>query len=303
MLTIDERRRLPNFFILGAAKCGTTAIYRTLKDHPDIFLSPTKETFFFANDQKYEKGTRYYANSFFRGAGKYIARGEASPNYFSFPSIVAPRMRDTLDLDALKFVVLIRDPVSRAYSHYLHRWKFLKEEFSFGEALALENDRLALNPIEWCGYYHDGLYGSLAEQWLEYFPRDKFLFISHEDLLNSRRAILKKICLHLGVDTEFEWGDQIVANPFAVARSRRLMRLMAKPRPWLRWVDRFVSREWVSQIRRRMRQLNSKRTRKPPLDKNVERELRELYAEDIERLEKLLDRDFSRWKPAAADAS
>ena len=86
---------LPNFFILGAAKCGTTSLYEALKKHPEIYLSATKEPRFFCNDEVFEEGIEHYANSHFAGSGGWLARGDASPHYLVFEKAAA-RIRELI---------------------------------------------------------------------------------------------------------------------------------------------------------------------------------------------------------------
>lgn len=290
---------LPNFFILGAAKAGTTALHLMLKQHPQIFMSDIKETQFFFNDYIYSRGVQHYVQNYFSKAAGYPARGEASPSYFSAPGRVAPRILANIqDSENIKFVIVLRDPVERAWSHYLHRVRVFAEPYSFEEALRLENQRLLSDPFSWVGYFRDGLYGELIAEWFKYFTNDRFLFIRYESLGDFWLQSLEKIARHLGVNADFDWkkGDRV--NEAGAPRSIHLMRLIANVPGPIKLVGRhLISRERISNYRMLIRRLNTKRESKPTLDRNLEQALRLRYLRDIERLEGLLGEGFSEWKP------
>lgn len=301
-MTPEQLARMPNFFLLGAAKCGTTSVYQMLKKHPEIYMSKDKETHFFHNDRKYGLGVSYYLDTYFSGSESYPARGEASPEYLATPADVAPRIRDTCATETLKFVIILRDPVQRAYSHYRHQIRHCVEKRSFAEALRLEEQRLIKNPKRNVGYYSDGLYGKQMSHWLEYFAPEKFLVIRYEDLKIDWRGTLQRVCVHLGVNPEFEWQKATVANKGGDPRNRLVMRLVADPPRLLRAIGRrVVKRRHVAVLRRNIQGLNSRPTPAPRIDENLEGLLRELYAPDIELLEQQTGQDFSRWKPAFAN--
>jgi|SRR5690625_605973 len=292
----------PNFFILGAAKAGTTTLYETLRRHPEVFMSFEKETQFFFNDQKYARGMEFYLNRYFVDAGGYPARGEASPSYFQSPATVAPRLRDSLSPDNLRFIVILRDPVERAWSHYLHRRRVYAEKYAFVEAMAHEEERLVRDPALWVGYYRDGLYGKLVTEWFRYFRRDQFLFLDYEDLHQGRDTMLEQICLHLNVNPKAQWPKEVVSNAAGVPRNRLFMKTLQKPRPYLRIFKKVIDKDRISRVRRRLNRLNTRVQAKPAMDAELARWLRRQYAPDIERLESLLGREFEHWKVPSADA-
>jgi hypothetical protein len=287
---------LPNFFILGAAKAGTTSLCGMLKQHPEIFMTRQKETQFFFNDKKYARGLDFYIDNYFSDAQGYSTRGEGSPSYFHAPDVVAPRLIGALNSRNLKFVVILRDPVERAWSHYLHRVRVNAEECSFADALQSEEVRLARDPLQWAGYYRDGLYGRLVSRWLDYFERTQFLFLRYEDLTSDWLRSLRAVCLHLGVDPEIEWAKKIVTNQAGVPRSRLFMRILQRPRPYMRLLKPVLGEDRIARVRTKLNRLNTRVRPKPILDANEERRLRALYTPDITLLEQLLEQDFHSWK-------
>ncbi|MGH2726565.1 MAG: sulfotransferase domain-containing protein, partial [Actinomycetota bacterium] len=108
--------QLPNFLILGAMKAGTTSLAYWLGEHPDVFLAPGKELFFFNVPQRWELGVDWYRSQFAGSEGK-IARGEATPGYLGHPQ-AAERIAATLP--DVRLIALLRHPADRAYSQYWH---------------------------------------------------------------------------------------------------------------------------------------------------------------------------------------
>jgi hypothetical protein len=107
--------RLPNFLIVGAMKSGTTSLARYLGAHPQAYVAPEKEINFFERGYVWNRGVDWYASRF-EGAGDALAVGEASPSYMYWPTAIE-RMASVVP-DA-RLIALLRDPVERAYSHYL----------------------------------------------------------------------------------------------------------------------------------------------------------------------------------------
>jgi hypothetical protein len=190
-------RPLPGFLILGAQKAGTTALYAYLRRHPEITGPSWKEVSFF--DRHWTRGEAWYRGNFpnvWRSRGDLI--GEASPSYLFHP--LAPRRVAEL-VPAAKLIVLVRNPVERAYSHYQHEVALGREPLSFEEALAAEDERtageearLAAEPgyfsHAWWNYTYRarGRYAEQLERWLEVFPREQLLVLPSEELLREPEA-------------------------------------------------------------------------------------------------------------------
>jgi Sulfotransferase domain len=188
--TVTARGRpLPDFLVLGAQKAGTTALYAYLRWHPGITGPSWKEVSFF--DRHWWRGVRWYRGQFpLRSRGRLV--GEASPSYLFHP--LAPERARAVVPDA-RLVVVLRDPVDRAYSHYQHEVALGREPLSFEDALAAEEgrtrgevERLVADPRafshEWWDhtYAARGLYAEQLERWLAMFPRDQLLVVTSDDL-------------------------------------------------------------------------------------------------------------------------
>ncbi|MBA4318316.1 MAG: heparan sulfate glucosamine 3-O-sulfotransferase, partial [Flavobacterium sp.] len=139
---------LPNFLIIGAARCATTWISENLSQHPDIFIPPLKELHFF--DTHYEKGIAYYESYFDNRSEKAV--GEATPAYLYFPNISSLIQQH---LPNVKLIASIRNPVDRAFSHYL----YLKAKAKIGDIdsdmISFEDKLKVTNRLIEEGFYYD----------------------------------------------------------------------------------------------------------------------------------------------------
>lgn len=136
---------VPNFLCVGAQKAGTTTLYEILKQHPDIFLpQQVKETKFFVYEEKFQKGLAFYEKEYFSEWNSQSAIGEVDPAMM-FEELAAQRIHHTLG-EQVKLIFIFRNPVSRAYSHYLMSQRKGFEDHSFEEAIAAEQERLKSKP-------------------------------------------------------------------------------------------------------------------------------------------------------------
>jgi Sulfotransferase domain len=190
-------RPLPDFLILGAQKAGTTALYAYLRSHPAITGPSWKEVSYF--DRHYARGEGWYRGNFpnrLRAREKLV--GEASPSYLFHP--LAPERVRALVPDA-RLVVLVRNPIDRALSHYHHEVALGREQLSFEQALDAEEERLRgeeerllADPSyfsrEWWSHTYKarGRYAEQLERWLAVFPREQLLVVPSEELLAKPEA-------------------------------------------------------------------------------------------------------------------
>lgn len=211
------RRVLPDFVILGTQKGGTSSLYAYLLQHPQVLSATTKEVHFF--DTQYERGLRWYRSHFPTRAEvdhheqalqRRVVTGEASPYYLFHPH--APdRMVETLP-DA-RLIVLLRDPVARAYSHYRHMVKKQREPLSFEEAIAREGERLR-GELErmyadpsYVSYNHAhysyrtrGHYLDQLEAYAARFGREQILVLKSEDFFSDVQGVYDRVLDFLGLD-------------------------------------------------------------------------------------------------------
>lgn len=219
--TLSHTRVLPDFLIIGAQKCGTTSLYKYLCNHPNViaaqgFTGSSKEVRYFS--RYYSKGTDWYRRHFPTYVYKYfkkiihnieIQTGESTPSYIHFPQ-VAKRVYETIP--EAKFILLLRNPVNRALSHYNHVLRLEKETLTFEDALKEEENRLKgekeklLNDPDYVSLeygYHSyltrGIYVDEIVEWLKYFSREQILIIQSEKLFEQSSNTFKNILEFLGL--------------------------------------------------------------------------------------------------------
>ena len=303
---MNDTYRLPTFFIIGAAKSGTTTLYDVLKQHPQIGLSSVKEPRFFSNDEKYAKGIHWYLETYFSHIDSgIVVRGEASPQYLYWSNKVAPRLQETYQNNIVpKFICIFRDPVQRAYSHYWHAYRYGWEELTFDAAIRFEEERVrhflethAGTDEMFFSYYGAGLYATQLTYFLDIFSRDQFLFLLQDDLVGNFPETVTRLLEFLEVDSSFRISP-VFSNRAALPRSQRLVKYLKEPaRPYsLKWWFKLMLPLPARQkVKRLIRRRNLKDTAYPPMDPGLSKELRVRYTGEILRLQEIIGRDLSHW--------
>lgn len=295
-------RDAPNFFIIGAAKSGTTSLAEALRRHPDVFVSEVKEPQFFSVDELWNRGVESYVSSHFSGASRFLARGEATPHYLVWEK-AAQRIREAMPPESHRFVAIFRDPVARAYSLYRNMVSEGFEELSFEEALACEEERSRDADLESRGsllyrYYSSGLYARQLEAYFRYFDRDRFLLLLQEDLIRDPAGVLRRLCHFLGVREDVDLRGAEVANPAGEPRSMALQRFLRQPH----WIKEPLKQILSESLRRRLaRSILSSNKRigaNPTMDPDTERALRERFRDDVTAFAAIVERDLSHWLPS-----
>lgn len=192
-------KKWPNFFILGAQKAGTSSLYHYLKQHPQIYMSPIKEAKFFLKENPSEEDKKEYLE-LFEGAENYPVRGEATPLYLSGKG-VAERMHEKVP-DA-RMVVILRDPVERAYSAFLMTRRQGTEPLSsFADVVKAEPERRERR--EGHLYLWHSRYYTHLERYFEYFDRGQFKIYFFRELKKRTNGLVKDILNFLSVSKDIE---------------------------------------------------------------------------------------------------
>jgi len=281
--------RRPNFFIVGAPRCGTTSMYAYLWQHPEIYFSVHKEPQFFGSDLTPLAGAIKEEELYlqlFAGAGDEPRRGEASVWYLL--SEKAPYEIKAFAPDA-KIIALLRDPVRMAHSlHSLYTRSGNEDLPTLEEALAAEPERRQGRGLPSKAYFPEGLiytdvvrHAAKVERYFEVFGRENVHCILFDDLVNDTAAVYRKTLEFLGVDPEFQAE---LDHRKAGQRARMLgIRQLRRTPPEV------IQRMQFDHIK-----LHDGAPRNP-LSAELAGRLRGLFAEDVARLGALLDRDLSAW--------
>ena len=254
----------PNFAIIGTAKSGTTSLHYYLKQHPQVYMSPQKETNFFAfeGDKDWFRGPGderdlrtavitepdAYKKQFEAVSGE-TAVGESSTWYLYSTQAVA-KMRD--HLPEAKLIAMLRNPVDRAFSSYLHLVREGREELSFEEALLAEEERIAKRWAFMWHYQRAGFYAEQVERFLDLFASEQIRFYLYDDLLADPDGLLADIYEFLGVERSFAADTSVRHQVTGVPRSRLVGRLLLEPNPIKSTAKRFLPAQFRHNLRERV---------------------------------------------------
>ncbi len=278
---------VPGFVLVGVPRAGTTSLYRYLGQHPQVSLSDIKEINFLSYPGEELARTRYpwlrfpirtieeYGQLFAGGPGRVGV--DFSASCFRSP-VAIDRIRRFVP-DARLFV-LLRDPVARAWSAYLNRVDKRYESRSPAEALV--RGELAVE---------NGFYSERLEAFRTEFGPDRVRAWLFEDLTNRPHETVRQIFEYLGVDPAAPVDLTAVHNRSGVARSTAVHRLLPSQQGRRQLVA--ILPGPARRAAQRLRRLNQAPAPKPPVD--VATRLRELYRDDIKRLEQTLGRDLQSW--------
>ncbi|SRR5579875_1772150 len=300
--------KMPNFLIIGAPRSGTTTLHEELKRHPQVFMSSIKEPLFFAvegEDEQFHgpqdnQGIRDLKTycSLFSGVRYEQAIGEASPLYLY--SQKAP-YRIKHHIPNVKLIAILRNPIDRAYSHFLHHKLLGYENLDdFREAIEAEEERERMRWSPFWFYRKMGVYSEQIARYLSLFRSDQIRVFLFEDLQQNPKSLFKDIAQFLGIDGGLVIKAPAVHNASGYPINVKLNTFLTQPnfistvlRPFLSEKARLKLRLKVwDVILRGVRQSN---LRKPPLRPEVREWLIEYYREDILRTQDILRRDLSYW--------
>lgn len=301
-----DREKLPNFFICGAAKSGTTTLWKYLKQHPQIFMPEdmiNKEPGYFCENWGVKDYSRYL--KIFKNADSNHTRiGEATTGYLTDPSsarrIKEYALKNNLDV---KIIIMLRNPIDRAYS--LYRWN-VQEGYeyanSFEQALKLEKDRIKkMKRSFWTPggfiqnyfYFKSGLYYEQVKRYRDTFGTDKVKVIIFEKFVEKPEKYLKDIFnfmsikdIRIEVINIAENPSKLVLSSYLQFTLRYLIRFMLK--------IRLINRESKSK-RDYLLKIGLVKGDVPVLDRKARKHLSSAYEHDKKRLEELLNFSINEW--------
>jgi hypothetical protein len=292
---------------VGAAKAGTTAVHVYLYQHPEVYMSFLKEPKYLSitankfphngpGDKKVDDGiikSREEYLNLFKDARDEKVIGESSADYLYFHDTVIPLIK-TISPRA-KILIMLRNPVDRAYSAYRHMIMDEREDLSFEKALGSEDKRMREN-YEFIWFYKDaGFYYEQVKHYIDSFGRENVMICLYDDFVVDSMAVMKDIYRFLDVEEGFTPDTDVKYNVGPTVRSESFEEFLVKYEHPVKRVLRPVLLNTIGKrytealvnyfIRRNTLSIKPK-TRK---------RLIELYRDDILKLEGLIDRDLSGW--------
>lgn len=295
----------PNFMLLGAAKCGTTSLYHVLRQHPQIYLSEPKEPRFF--ELEYAEGMDYYWTKYFGGWDGEPVVGDASPRNLFLPYIPS---RIRAELPEAKLLVILRDPVQRAFSAWWMGHSLGVEPLSFAAAIQANWEQIqsgfsfdgpegearwsmarhwggAYRTVRFRWYLDMGYYAEQLERYFSFFPQEQLMVIFLRDFSSQPDVLLPELWDFLGVPemdfSQIDLSPKMVATPqfgvslLRIAQALNIQRLIPK------------------HVRLFLAKALGKLGRKPTMGSETREWLVDHYRPHNRELEQLLDVELSSW--------
>jgi hypothetical protein len=302
--------RPPDFFLIGAPKAGTSALHAALAQHPDLYLSPVKEPKYYLcgdspppaykgpgdahSNQEWVWQREQYLDLFSEAPAGALT-GESTPFYLYHRDA---RRRIAVDRPDAKLIAVLRDPVDRAYSNWMHLWMDgLEPRADIVEAVRREQSRIDAGWAPFWHYQGLGMYGRQVADLLDHFPREQLLLLRYRDMVDSPTATLDHVFDFLGVPSaEIREIPRDNTRPFVrdgprakaigpLIRTGATLGQFLPPKIW-----RHASKPLVSQLHR------GGRPDRPKLSPAQRDALLEPHLPDIELLEKVTGESYADWK-------
>ena len=315
--TTKERQKLPNFFVVGAAKSGTTSLYEYMKMHPQIYMAPIKETHHFSTDIDNSKFRPNYARSLNKDLSKFLetdmqegifhafvkerdqydklfknvkdekAIGEITNSYLY--SQEAARNIFTRFPDA-KVIMMLRNPIDRAFSHYLMDLRIGYETNDFMTALKKD---MARDPKGWGIsnlYVEIGMYAEQVKRFIEIFPERQRRIYLFDDFKKDAGAVVKDMFTFLGVDPNVDIDYSQKFNPSFIPKNKLIGKLntQKKIKDWLKSV-------LPKSVKSKFKKTFYTDKDLPKITPAERKFLADIFRNDVMKLGKVLNRDLSKW--------
>lgn len=280
-----------NLFIVGTPKAGTTSLHHYLNEFPEILMSIRKEPDFFSDREIQEQGL-YYGTSRINTLSKYNSLfsswidepiiGEASVSYLFYPSVPE---RIKLYNENSKIIIMLRNPIERAFSHYLMDYRLgltsnsFEEEFDKKETLNFQQYFLLGN------YFHQ------VKRYLNIFGKENVHIIWYSDFKENTANELNKVISFLGLNTDFKLDFNKIHNSFSMPKNNFIRKIYS-----IVWLRKTLSFLLPENLLIYIKTVLFNKVNKPKLSERTRELLYEYYLPDIQSLEKLLSVNLSQWK-------
>ncbi len=297
---MNTKTILPNLLIVGAARSGTTSLDKYLNQHPEIFMSKIKEPCFFAfngeetnisDDKEYLIDNYVDYLKLFNGSSKFKIKGEASTVYlYSHKTSIRNIKKYITSYEDLKIIIILRNPIERAFSQYMLIVKLKKENLSFEEAIKAEKTRMEQNYSYDYFYVDRGFYYKQVKDYRENFNNVRIYL--YEDLRDSPDNLVKDILGFLGVDEDYAINTNIRHSISGVPK----IKIVEKQIKSKGFAKRLILSLFPNCFKDAIVDIISKyNLNKTEMSDKTRRQLIDIYEKDINKLAKLINRDLSNW--------
>jgi Sulfotransferase family len=298
---------LPDFCLIGAPKAGTTALHAALSQHPELFMSRVKEPKYFlcggAPPRQNGPGDAHSAREWiwrledyealFADAPEGTVRGESTPLYLADPA-AHERMHQLIP--EAKLIVIVRDPVDRAYSNWTHLWSDGLEPIGdFLTACGEESARMEAGWAPFWQYVSLGRYGEQLVNLYRWYPREQVHVLRYKELVDDPRAALNRICAFLGItpDLVIELPAENVSTYVEPTLTTRGLQTLLRAGAWVGRL--FPPQVWRTASVPLLRALQRQHRNRPELSEADRAQLVSAFVDDIAVLEQETGTSFQDW--------
>lgn len=283
-----------DFFIVGAAKAGTTSLYSYLNKHPEIEMSTIKEPDYFSNEF-IEQQSLYYKKESIKSLNKYhslysdtknLIRGEASVSYLFYEKVPKKIFKYN---SRSKVIIMLRNPSDRAYSHYLmdKRLGFVRESF---ENIVHKKSTHKNSALFYQQYIELGQYAFQIKNYFDVFSKKNILIIDYDDFIYKSSEVMNKVCVFLNVENRSFSNTNKVYNKYTNP-SNKLVKVLYT----FRFLREFIGNFFSESLKIKIQALFFTDEKKPTLNSEIQIFLKEYYKVELEKLSKLLNQNYSKW--------
>ena len=283
-----------DFFIVGAPKAGTTSLYHYLNEHLEVEMSSQKEPDYFSDDALQEQGLYYgknridtldkYNNLFVNPQAK--LRGEGSVSYFFYDDV--PNKIKKYNPDS-KIIIMLRNPIDRAFSHYLMDYRLGLVSESFEDIVKKKSNHKCAN-LFYQQYIQVGEYSNQLKRYLNVFNSENILLIDYEDFKKDVAGVVNKTYLFLGVNDDFQPNLNKKHNTYSMPKNR-IIRYIYSFVPLRNLLISIFSKEMIKSTRNFL----FKSDKKPIMQVETRLFLKKHFEKDVNELSELLNKDYTKW--------
>lgn len=285
----------PNFFIVGTPKAGTTSLYHYLEEHPEVYMSPIKETNFFSYDNIKKQGLFYNEEHLstldeylaqFNGVTNEKAIGEASVSYMFYPDV--PSKLKAFEPNA-KIIIVLRNPIDRGFSHYLmdERLGFVNIPY---EDIVLKKNNDRKNALYYQQYVELGLYYRQLQRYFSVFDKSQIKIFLYEELTKDINAVIHQLFNFLEVDDNFKPNSSLKHNAF-LSPENNFVKYLYKNKAIRSLVKKTIGTSAQDYLKNTL----FTKEKKPILELSLKQELIKVYKDDINSTAQLLNLNLKHW--------
>jgi len=284
-----------DFFIVGAPKAGTTSLYHYLNEHPQIEMSSQKEPDYFSDTAIQEQGMYYSKNRIdteekynrlFNAQKKDVIFGEGSVSYLFYPTVAQ-------DIKVYnpnaKIIIMLRNPIERAFSHYLMDYRLGLVSDSFEDIINKKSKHKNAH-LFYQQYIKVGEYTTQLKRYFDIFDKENILLIDYEDFKSNVAGTVDSVYSFLEVSTEFAANVSKQYNTFTIPKNR-LIRFMYS----FVVIRNILSFIFSKNIVKAVRFILFKKDKKPKLLEETSNQLKRYFSDDVRLLESIIGKDYSKW--------